>query len=174
MDRLFSTAQLAEYLNLNPVTVRRKAKSGEIPSIRIGNRLRFDKEQIDRWLKQISNGKSKHILVVDDEPLIRRLFKDNLAGEGHQVTIAPNGLEALKLISDRHFDLIFLDLIMPEMDGAELLRHIRQAGKNIPVAIITGHPDSKLLNKAMEYGPLTVLKKPFKGEDVLSTVHSFL
>ncbi|MFC1949371.1 response regulator [Chloroflexota bacterium] len=174
MDKLLSTDKVADYLDVNPITVRRKAQNGELPSIKIGNRLRFDKQQIDRWLKQMSDGKTMQILVVDDEPLIRKLFKDNLTGNGHQVTTATSSLKAMKLIGNRHFDLIFLDLIMPEFDGAELLRHIRQSDKTIPVAIITGHPDSKLLNKAMAYGPFTVMKKPFNSKDILATVRSFL
>lgn len=59
MNKLLSATQLAEYLNLKPVTIRRKAKSGGIPSIKIGNRLRFDKQQIDKWLLERTQGVKK-------------------------------------------------------------------------------------------------------------------
>ena len=173
MGKLLSAIQLAEYLNLKPVTVRRKAKNGEIPSIKIGNLLRFNKQQVDRWLLHRSNRRPVHILVIDDEPLILQLFKDSLNENGCEVTTTLSSLEALELVGNRHFDLIFLDLLMPELDGAELFRRIRQMNKYIPVAIITGYPDSDLMRRAMEHGPFMVMKKPFTGDDILNTVRSF-
>jgi excisionase family DNA binding protein len=174
MDSLFSTKRLAEYLDISPLTVRRKALSGEIPSIKIGNRLRFDKEQIDGWLQRNSRGRPLNILVVDDEPIVGQLFKDSLNKYGYQVSTTLSSLEALELLSKRHFALIFLDLLMPELDGAELFRRIRQMDKNMPVAIITGYPNSDLMTRAMEYGPVTILKKPFASDDILNTVRSYI
>jgi excisionase family DNA binding protein len=173
MNKLLSATQLAEYLNLKPVTIRRKAKSGEIPSIKIGNRLRFDKKQIDKWLLERTRESPVHILVVDDEPLIGGLFKDSLNEHRYQVTTTLSSLEALELIGNKHFDLIFLDLLMPELDGAELLRRIRQMDNHIPVVIITGYPDSDLMNRAMEHGPFMVMKKPFDSNQILDAVRGF-
>ena len=173
-NRLISVKEVAEYLNVKPVTVRRKANSGEIPSVRIGNRIRFHKQQIDRWLLEHSNGRLVHILVVDDEPMVGQLFKNSLSETGYQVTTTLSSLEALELLNNRHFNLVFVDLMMPELDGAELFRRIRNIDKKIPVAIITGYPDSDMMRRAMEYGPFTVLKKPFTDEDILSTIHSFI
>ncbi|MFC2070930.1 response regulator [Chloroflexota bacterium] len=174
MDKLLSTNGVAEYLNMAPLTIRRKVKDGEIPSIRIGNRLRFDKQQIDKWLLERSSRGPVQILVVDDEHLIGQLFKDSLNEFNYQVTTTLSSLEALGLLNARHFDLIFLDLLMPEVDGAELFRRIRQMDKSVPVAIITGYPDSDLMKRAMEHGPFTVMKKPFTGDDIVSTVRSFV
>lgn len=173
MNKLLSAKQLAEYLNLLPVTIRRKAKKGEIPSIRIGNRIRFDKQQIDSWLLENSDTRPVHVLVVDDEPIIGQLFKESLNEPDYQVTTTLSSLEALELFNTRHFDLIFLDLLMPELDGAELFCRIRQMGNDIPIAIITGYPDSDLLGRAMEYGPFTIMKKPFSSEDIFTAVRSF-
>ena len=173
MGKLLSAIQLAEYLNLKPVTVRRKAKKGEIPSTRIGNRLRFKKQQIDSWLLHRSNRRPVDILVVDDDPLILRLFRDSLSELACNVTATLSSLEALELVSNRHFDMIFLDLWMPELDGDELFRRIRQMKSHIPVAIITGHPYSDQMKRAMEYGPFTVINKPFNLEDILNTVNIF-
>ncbi len=174
IDRLWSTKEVAEYLNVLPITVRRKAQRGEIPSIKIGHRLRFDKQQIDKWLQRSSRGRPVHIMVVDDEPLVGQLFKDSLNGTGYQTITALSSIEALELIGNRHFDLIFLDLLIPELDGAELFRRIRQIDKQIPVAIITGYPDSEVMRRAMEHGPFMVLKKPFTVDDILNTVQSFV
>ena len=173
MEDLLTTKQIAKHLRLNPVTVRRKAAKGEIPAIKIGRQLRFDKAQIDAWLFQNNMGGMVQILIIDDEPIIGQLFKDILNGNGYEVTTILSSLEALELVGNRHFDLIFLDLVMPGLDGAELFRRVREMDKELPVAIITGYPDSDLMNKAMEHGPFTVLKKPFTGDDILSVVRSF-
>src|SRR4030042_5097067 len=174
IDRLLSTKEVAEYLHVLPITVRRKAQSGEIPSIKIGHRLRFDKKQIDKWLQERSREGQIRILVIDDEPLVGQLFKDSLNKPNYKVTTALSSIEALEFIGNRQFDLIFLDLIMPEFNGAELLRRIRQIDKRIPVIIITGYPDGEVMRRAMEHGPFTILKKPFTCDDILNTVQSFV
>ena len=174
MDKLLNSNEIGEYLGIKQVTVRRKALKGEIPSLRVGNRIRFDKQQIDRWLQRNSRGKPVDILVVDDEPLVGQLFKDSLNETGYQIIVTLSSIEALELVGNRHFDLIFLDLLMPELDGAELFRRIRQIDKQIPVAIITGYPDSEVMRRAMEHGPFMVLKKPFTGDDILNTVKRFV
>jgi len=174
MAKLLSTKELAEYLNVTPLTVRRKALTGEIPSVKIGNLLRFDKKKIDRLLAEKSSRRPVQILVVDDEPLVGELFKDSLNELGYQVTTTLSSIEALELLKTKHYDLVFLDLLIPELDGAELFSHIRQMDRKIPVAIITGYPDSDMMSRAMEYGPFTVLKKPFTSDDILDTVHIFV
>ncbi len=174
MEDLLTTKQVAKYLRLNPVTVRRKVARGEIPAVKMGRQIRFVQAQIDAWLVQKNAGMGAQILVIDDEPLIGQLFKDSLNRSGHQVTTTLSSLEALELVGNRHFDLIFLDLVMPELDGAELFRRIRQMDKQIPVAIITGYPDSDLMGRAMEYGPFTIMKKPFNSDDILNTVRTFV
>ncbi len=174
MNKLFSAIQLAEYLNLKPVTIRRKAKKGQIPSIRIGNRLRFNKQQIDKWLIQTSIKRPVEILVIDDEPLICRLFKDSLRNHDYQVTAVLSSSEALELLGKRHYDMIFLDLFIPELDGAELFHRIRQVDNHVPVIIITGYPDSDLMRKALEHGPFMVMKKPFKSDNIINAVRGFV
>lgn len=174
MDKLLSSREIAEYLNLQPVTVRRKAARGEIPAVKIGNRFRFDKSQIDRWLLQNKAGRRPHILVIDDDPVIGQLFTSSLEDSYSEVTTTVSSLEALDLISNRHFDLIFLDLMMPELDGSEVLRHVKKTNNDIPVVIITGYPDSDLMNKAMEYGHFAVIKKPFDSRQIHEVIQSYI
>jgi len=173
MNALLTPQELAEYLKLNPATVTRKAKRGEIPAIKIGKQFRFDRDQIDRWLLQKTVGRPAQILVIDDEPLIGQLFRDSLQQSGYQVTTASSSLEALELVAKQRFDLIFLDLVMPEIDGSELFRRIRKIDKQVPIAIITGYPDSDLLKKAREHGPFLIMSKPFTSAEILQAVHSF-
>jgi len=157
-----------------PLTVRRKAKSGEIPSIKIGNRLRFDKQKIDKWLFDKSNRGPIQILVVDDELLVVDLFKKSLNSPEYQVTTILNSSDAIELLNTRKFDLIFLDLLLPVLNGAELFRHIRRVDENIPVVIITGYPDSELMDKAMGCGPFMIIKKPFTESDIIFTINVFM
>ncbi len=173
MDQLMTPQELAEYLNLNTTTVIRKAKKGELPAIKIGRQFRFDRDEVERWLLQRTVGRPAHILIVDDEPAIGALFKESLEGKGYQVTTTTSSREALELVSKAHFDLIFLDLVMPEIDGSELLRRIKKIDGQVPVAIITGYPDSDLMKKAMTHGPFLVMNKPFNSNDILKVVRGF-
>ncbi len=137
-----------------------------------GNRFRFDKQQIDRGLQQNPNGKQADILVVDDEPIIGQLIDSILKEKNQRVTTTVSSFEALKLVASGHFDLIFLDLTMKELDGVEVFRRIRERGKDVPIAVITGYPDRELYRKVMEFDLLTVIKKPFQFDNILSTVRS--
>lgn len=168
-----TTEQIAEYLQLKPVTVRRKATRGEIPAIRIGKQFRFDKGKVDRWLFERRTGKPAHVLVVDDEPPVVEVIRDILEANGYQVTATLYSSEALELIKRRHFDLVFLDLVMPDVDGAELFKYIREADKDLPVVIVTAYPDSQLMEKAMEHGPFLIIRKPFVIEDILEVMRGF-
>ncbi len=172
MEKLLNSAQLAEYLNIKTVTVQRKAARGEIPSIKIGNRFRFDKQQIKDWLQQNANREQANILVIDDEPIIGQLIDSILKGKNCQVTTTVSSLEALKLVASSHFDLIFLDVATVELNGFEVFSRIREMGKNVPIAIVTGYPDSDLCRKVMELSPFIVISKPFQAGEILSTVRS--
>jgi excisionase family DNA binding protein len=173
MQELLTPQELARYLKLNHTTVIRKANKGEIPAIKIGKQFRFDKNQIDKWLLQQTVGRQAHILVVDDEPVIGQLFRDSLEKNGCHVTTMVSSLEALELVARQPFDLIFLDLAMPDLDGSELFRRIRHIDKQVPIAIITGYPDSELLKKAKEHGPFMIMIKPFTDNEILQAVHTF-
>jgi two-component system alkaline phosphatase synthesis response regulator PhoP len=79
------------------------------------------------------------ILVVDDEETIREVFSSYLCDEGFQVKAAASGLEALELIEEERFDFLLIDLIMPEMDGLELLSRVREKGIDVPAAVLTAY-----------------------------------
>ena len=66
--------------------------------------------------------------------------------------------------------MIFLDLAMPELDGAELFKYIREIDKDVPVVILTGYPDSEVMARAMECGPFSVIKKPFVINDIITAI----
>ena len=173
MNTLLTPQELAEVLQLNSATITRKAKKGEIPAIKIGKQFRFDRDQIDKWLVQQTVGRPAYILVIDDEPVIGQLFRDTLDKNGYRVTTALSSPEALELITSQRFDLVFIDLVMPEIDGSELFRLIRKIDKQVPIAIITGYPNSELLVKAKEQGPFIIMIKPITDDDILQAVNTF-
>jgi len=170
---LLTTREIARYLKLRPETVLRKVKEREIPAIKMGGRFRFDTKQIDEWLSHSSTLK-KRVLVIDDDEVIRSLFKETLARSNYHVMTAEDGGKALKLVKSWNFDSIFLDLKMPGMDGAETFRQIRRINDSVPVVIITGYPTSELMEKALKQAPFGVMKKPFGPRDIRRSADGFL
>ncbi len=173
MTELLTTKEVGSYLKLRPETVLRGVKKGEIPAIKVGGHFRFDKNQIDEWLYIHSTSK-KRILVIDDDEPVRRLFKETLEKNNYHVLTSDNGNKAVKLTQSWNFDLIFLDLKMPDMDGVETLRRIRRVDKSVPVVIISGYTASELLRKALKQAPFGVMKKPFGAKDILRSTENFL
>ncbi len=174
MTELMTIKDLEHYLRFTKKTIYRLLKQRSIPAVKIGNKWRFDKVLIDRWLHQSMEQMKARILIIDDDELIRSLFKETLEGEGHTVITASNSLKALEYMKLWDFDLVFLDLKMPGMDGAELLKQIRSIKPKLSVTIITGYPGSEMMERALEQGPFGVMSKPFNGPDIITAVDSFL
>ncbi len=103
----------------------------------------------------------RYVMVVDDEPHMRRVLEIMLRNAGHQVFTAANGREALALLHDNPVDLVITDLRMPEMDGIELLTHMRQGGSEVPVIMITAHGTVESAVAAMKYGASDYILRPF-------------
>ena len=102
---------------------------------------------------------AQHILVVDDDPMLRDLLVKTLEAIGHMAVAAENGLQALSLLQQQTFSIVISDIKMPEMDGVELLRRIRSAHPGLPVLFISGFATAELLGRAEPDGFLT---KPFR------------
>lgn len=101
------------------------------------------------------------VLVIDDTKNIRVLLTQCLKFEGYDVTTASGGAEALQILTDRHFDLIFLDVRMPEISGTEVLRQMRQMGVVTPVVMITAFGTVKNAVECTQLGAVAYLQKPF-------------
>jgi excisionase family DNA binding protein len=174
VNDLLTLEELANYLRVTEKTIYRLLDKRSIPATKVGRQWRFDKAAIDSWLRQNSTEGASHILVIDDEETICSLFKDTLEYDGYIVTTLSQSSQALELIQNGDYDLVFLDLMLPGVNGAELFRHIREIKPDLPVTIITGYPDSELMMKALNYGPLGAMKKPFDSSDVLAAVHNYV
>lgn len=114
------------------------------------------------------------ILVVDDETAIRQLFEELLTGEGYEVLSATNGAEALQIVRGRHLDLIITDLVMPELEGIETIRAIRNAQPNLKIIAASGAFKGRFLQSASLLGACATLLKPIGRDELLSTVRQVL
>jgi DNA-binding response OmpR family regulator len=116
---------------------------------------------------------AKLILVVDDEPRMRRFMQMNLDLEGYRVIEAGNGLEAVNRVREDLPDLVLLDVMMPEMDGFEALRLIRQTS-SVPVIMLTvkGEEDDRV--RGLELGADDYVTKPFSPRELASRIKAVL
>jgi excisionase family DNA binding protein len=174
MAVLMTVEEVADYLRVTEKTIYRLLKRGSISATKVGRQWRFDRASIDKWLHQKSAETKANILVVDDEEVIRSLFKETIDDLGHRVITAGTAAEALEIVKQRDFDLVFLDLKMPGMDGAELFSRIKNIKPKLPVIIITGYPDSDMMARALAQGPFGVMNKPFSESDIVAAVDTFL
>ncbi len=101
-----------------------------------------------------------NILVVDDEKNIRRTLRDILQDEGYNVTASESGEEALNLLSNNFFDLIFLDVKLPGIDGIEVLKRVKKDYMGLDVIVISGHSTIKIAVQAVKMGAYDFLEKP--------------
>jgi CheY-like chemotaxis protein len=141
-----------------------------------GNDLEF---KSGKTVNSIFEPKKFHILVVEDNLINQMLFTKLLEKEGYMVTIVGNGLSALASLRNRAFDLILMDVRLPEMDGIEATQHIRNRNefsstRNIPIIGITAHDDSNEKKKCLEVGMNDYHTKPINRELFLNAIESQL
>ena len=118
----------------------------------------------------------KRILVVDDDENILNLEKTILEQKGFSVTTAGGGNEALKILADQGFDLILLDVMMPEVDGFTVCRKIKDDPrlKEIPVIFLTAKGGGEALAEGFESGAVMYINKPFTANKLLTIVNTML
>jgi len=174
MTQLMTVEEVAGYLRVTEKTIYRLLRRGKIPATKVGHQWRFNKTLVDKWLRGNSVKAKANILVVDDEEVVRSLFKETLEELGHRVITAKTGFEGLELVKQQDFDLVFLDLKMPGMVGDDFLGQLKAIKPRLPVTIITGYPDSGMMVRALALGPFGVMNKPFGESDIVAAVANFL
>jgi DNA-binding NtrC family response regulator len=108
----------------------------------------------------------KYILVIDDEDDVLELLKELIEKMGYNALTASNAQEALDILDNTKVDVIISDLLMPEMDGIELLKRVKARKGDIPFLVITGHPTVETAVDAIKKGAYDYLPKPFQMQDV--------
>jgi two-component system KDP operon response regulator KdpE len=117
--------------------------------------------------------KSHSILIIDDEPQIRKLLTITLQSNGYNVIEATNGKDGLKTILNHSPDLVLLDLGLPDVSGHEVLKHLREWFVN-PIIIISVLSDEQDIVRALDNGANDYLVKPFRTDELLSRIKSAL
>ena len=115
----------------------------------------------------------QRILVVDDEPTIRRSLATNLAARGYEVLAVATGEEALAQIAAHRPDLVILDLLLPGVSGLEVCRDVRLHSA-IPILVLSGHDEQQVKVHALDLGADDYLTKPFGIEELLARVRALL
>jgi len=112
--------------------------------------------------------RSNEILIIDDDVDFAESMADLLELEGHQFAIAGDGPAAIALAQQRQFDLAFVDMKMPGMDGVETLRRLREVQQDLRIIVVTGHASPDQLDQAVTAGAFTLLEKPCPVENVIA------
>jgi DNA-binding NtrC family response regulator len=118
------------------------------------------------------------ILVIDDDQAIRSVVTLLLERKGHQIVVAENGRRGLKILEADDFDMLIIDIFMPEMDGLEAIRLVRQIRPVMPILVMSGGaqigamPD--YLSMATKLGAIESIRKPFKPETLVAAVTACL
>jgi CheY-like chemotaxis protein len=117
------------------------------------------------------------ILIVDDEEALQAVMKATLERAGHRTVAAKNGGDALAILDGITFDLIITDLIMPEVDGLEFIRYLRQTNRRTKVLAVSGGScrlPTNYLSVAVVFGADETLEKPFRPSDLAAAVDRLL
>jgi two-component system KDP operon response regulator KdpE len=114
------------------------------------------------------------ILVIDDEPPIRKLLRVGLSAHGYQIVEASNGKMALDLLNEQAPDLVILDLGLPDMEGHELLRTIRGRNDSVPIVVLSSRDDETGKVQALDSGADDYVTKPFGMDELLARMRAAL
>jgi excisionase family DNA binding protein len=170
MHNLMTVKETAEYLRIPLPTVYYLVQRGQLPAIQIGGRWRVKKDALDRDVLRNEEEGQPTVLVVDDDAGLQSMFKLFLKKQGFARIIVGSGKEAIAAMQKQKFELCFLDLQLPDMTGDEVYKEAKKIEPALPIVIITGFPDSQMLDNILKLGPVTVLKKPLKVETLQQTL----
>ena len=114
------------------------------------------------------------ILVIEDEPTLARLLSYNLSQEGYETKVVDHGSDGLQAALAQSFDLIILDIMLPGMNGFEILSRLRQKGNKTPVIILTARNAEEEVVQGLKYGADDYITKPFGVAELLARVSAVL
>ena len=110
------------------------------------------------------------ILVVDDYFADRETLKTILEERGYRVFVAESGSSALSQVKEKHFDIVFLDIRLPDFDGAQIFEEVKTIDPEAAVIMMTGYSEEDLIRRAISHGAYTCIYKPFDVENILTVV----
>ncbi len=151
----------------------KKDKKDREAALAVSLKLDFTREAKTLKRVEVENPKAK-ILCVDDESVILDSFRKILVLDGYSVDTVENGKEALGLIQMHHYDFVFTDLKMPQMDGVEVTKSVKHLRPDIDVVIITGYATVETAVETMKFGAMDYVQKPFTEDELLEFVKKIL
>jgi len=166
--------QAAKYLGVAQSTIRKWSDTGRVPAFYTpGGHRRYRRTDLDAFLERSGpGGKPKAgptVLVVDDDPGVRQVVRLSLELEGYMVKEAGGAEEGLAAVEDEAPDLILLDVMMPHVDGWEMLRRIqeRHGAGSIPIVMFSGKVDAQTAAQATARGAQGFVGKPFDPQQLV-------
>jgi excisionase family DNA binding protein len=170
IHNLLTVKETAEYLRIPIPTAYYLVQRGTIPAIKIGGRWRIKKSYLDRDVLHQDRQGQPTVLVVDDNPRLQDLFRTFLKKIGFSRVVVGTAKEAIKRLGKQKFDLMFLDFELPDAPGDQVLKTAKHIDADLNVIVVTGYPDSEILDRILQVSPVTVLKKPLKVEQLNQAV----
>jgi excisionase family DNA binding protein len=168
----------AKYLGMAQSTIRKWSDDGRLRAFYTpGGHRRYRRVDLDQFLERGASSASRRgegqrlILIVDDDDRLREFVRVNLEMEGYAVREASSAVEGLKALEDESPDLILLDVMMPEVDGWEMLRRVQErlGVGAIPVIMFSGKVDEESLKTAAAKGAQGFLGKPFNPQQLIDS-----
>ena len=171
--------EAAKYLGVAQSTIRKWSDSGRLPAFYTpGGHRRFRRGDLDSFLGSSRGGGRARplVLIVDDDPGIREMLRTNLELEGYVVREAGSAAEGLDALNEEAPDLILLDVMMPQVDGWEMLRRVRERHglDSIPVVMFSGKVDELDEASAEERGAQAFIGKGFDPEQLIARTKQLL
>jgi DNA-binding response OmpR family regulator len=114
------------------------------------------------------------ILIAEDDPLISSFLEKGLRASGYSTLVAEDGEQATQLSMSDGFDLLILDMALPEREGFHVLQELRRRGKKVPVVVLTGRPELRDAVSCLDVGADDYMTKPFRFEELLARVRARL
>lgn len=164
--------EAARFLGVAQSTIRKWSDQGRVPAFYTpGGHRRFRRHDLESFVDRSGPGGRRDgplVLVVDDDARLREYMRVNLELAGYSVRQAESGEQALVAIEDQAPDLVLLDVVMPGLDGWQLLRRLEERHGSIPVIMFSGQVDDQAAAAAAEHGARGFIGKPFDPEELLA------
>ena len=174
--------QAAKYLGVAQSTIRKWSDQGRVPAFYTpGGHRRYKRADLDAFLERsgpsgATSGGGPVVLIVDDDERLREYVRVNLEMEGYFVREAGNAEEGLRVLDESTPDLVLLDVMMPEVDGWEMLRRVqeRHGVGSIPVIMFSGKVDEQAASEAASRGAQGFIGKPFNPQQLIDQTKQLL
>ena len=170
--------EAARYLGVAQSTIRKWSDTGRVRAFYTpGRHRRYRRDDLDAFLQSSGPGPSEGplVLIVDDDEQVREYVRVNLEAEGYDVREAGNAEEGLRAVEEARPDLVLLDVMMPQVDGWEMLRQVqeRYGVGAIPVVMFSGRTEEGA-EQATERGAQAFVGKPFDAEQLVASTKQVL